>query len=667
MCCSMCRSGCGYSALPFTRIIHYFWLVKKKHYASLFLTPLLLLAGQAAYAQIIDDSTQVLYSPKTVLQLYEQDVLRGRYTESMIDTSLTNMQNERYWYNDTTFYQHLGNVGTAAHPTLFQMPDKIGVRLGKNIFDRYAYDPGKINYFNTLSPYTHLYYVQGGRGEQVFEALHTRNITPRWNFGVAYQILSAEHQIGPGAQGRDNGMLDNQAVKAFTHYRSENEKYDLFFNYTFMKVEQVETGGIDPSPTDLTQDDLDGYEEEAVYLNQAQSEESRGNFHLLHIYRLAKENLKVYHNLDYLRQRNEYADDNIPTLLRSGGSYLYPLLLNSLGRAEEVTEYKELENKFGLTGNNKLSSYNAYVKLRNANMFYSTLDSIQGLPDSVLATGNVFRRRSVDQNFNQVFLGGDIRIFYKDLAELIGEAEYQLAGDYRLKATARLGGAYGMLQRTLYSASRVQEFMIGNSYNWDEDFANIVIDRVGAGLHQRIGRRQYVKLDGNYTNIKRWVYFNENAVPQQASGNQRFWGATLDHRIHFGPVHFENFVAYTNTDEANQIRVPEWLWETKVYVQGFLFKKALFSQLGVQSTMFSDYKAYMYMPVTHQFFVQNDFTVQAYPVVDVFLNADIKTVNLFLKMSHVNFDVTEPNYFLTPYYPGMRRSFVFGLKWRFFD
>ena len=207
----------------------------------------LLLLNQVAYAQIIDDSTKLFYSPKTTLQLYEQDVLRGRYIEQPIDTTLQNIQNERYWYNDTTFFQHLGNVGTAAQPLFYFPPQQIGVRLGKNTFDRYAYDPYKINYFNTRSPYTHLYYVQGSRGEQVFEGLHTRNISPRWNAGAAYQIITANQQIGPAAADRRaRSFLDNQAIKVFSHYRSENENYSLFFNYTFMGVEQVETGGIVP-------------------------------------------------------------------------------------------------------------------------------------------------------------------------------------------------------------------------------------------------------------------------------------------------------------------------------------------------------------------------------------------------------------------------------------
>ncbi|GHA58677.1 Putative porin [Pontibacter akesuensis] len=629
---------------------------------------LLLLAKEAAVAQIIDDSTRLLYSPKTTLELYERNVLEGDYTELPIDTSLNNMQNERYWFNDTTFYQHLGNVGTAATPMLFQMPDKIGVRLGKNIFDRYAYDPQRINYYNTRSPYTHLYYVQGGRGEQTFEALHTRNINPRWNFGLAYQILSADQQIGPASQDRRNkGFLDNQAVKLFTHYRSENEKYDLFFNYTFMKVEQIETGGIRPGEDDNVQADIAGYQQENVNLTQAANEESRNNLHLTHIYRVAKENLKAYHTLDYYRQRNEYSDNDIPSYLLDGKSYLYPNFYYSKERTEDATAYKELENTVGMTGNNRLSSYKAYMRVRNSSILYSVLDSIEGLPDTVRAKGNYFQTLTSESSYNQVFLGGSIRLFYKELAELTGNAEYQLAGDYKIKGMARLGGAYGSLERVLYTPSLVQRYMLSNHYKWDDDRSNMVIDRIEAGINQRIGKRQYFKFNANYTNIKRWVFFNERAQPERAGENQRFWGGLLSHNINFGPVHFENFVSYTNTDEADKVIIPEWLWDSKVYIEGPLFKGALYTQLGLHGTINSDYYAYGYMPVTQQFFVQNDFQVQAYPVVDVFVNADIKTINVFLKMSHINYGLTEPVNFITPYYPGMRRSFVFGVQWRFFD
>ena len=73
------------------------------------------------------------------------------------------------------------------------------------------------------------------------------------------------------------------------------------------------------------------------------------------------------------------------------------------------------------------------------------------------------------------------------------------------------------------------------------------------------------------------------------------------------------------------------------------------------------------MPVTQQFHLQNSFTTKTYPVFDLFVNADIKTMNVFVKMAHANYDLWEPGYYETPGYPGLRRSFTFGLKWMFFD
>ena len=617
-----------------------------------------LLAGRVATAQIIDDTTKVIFSPKTTLQLYERDVLEGRLQRSRIDTAITNMHNERFWYNDTAYFQHLGNVGTAAKPLFFRMPRKIGVRLGKNVFDRYAYDPETINYFDTRSPYSHLYYVQGQRGEQVFEGIYARNITPRWNAGVAYRILSANKQLG--AQRRE-GLIDNQAVKAFSHYTSENKKYDLFFNYTFMKVEQIETGGIQPAPSDSFEDLFD-YEREQINLQQAATEESRNGLHLTNIYKLAGENLKLYNTTNWYRQADEYSDNSFTFNGEPSRLVFYPDTLYTNVRTADRTIYSELQNQFGFTGNSNISFYKAYLKYRYASVEYSVLDFVRR------NAARTELRRSEDAAFNQLFVGGELRLFYENKVELQVDGEFQISNDYRVKAQGKLAGFYASQERVLRSPSLVEEFMISNHFRWDNDnFNSSVIDRSEVGFTGKIGDRQYVKLGANYTNIKRYIFFNEQAAPEQLSGNQRFWGANIQHHINFGPVHFENFAAYTNTDEASRIRIPEWVIDSKLYYQGFIFKKALYGQFGVQAYMPTGYFADAYMPVTQQFYLQNNFELRTYPVIDVFINADIKTLNVFLKMSHVNDGLWEPGYFVTPYYPGMRRSFIFGIKWMFFD
>ncbi|MER2998350.1 putative porin [Pontibacter populi] len=609
---------------------------------------------------ILDDTTRALYGPKTTLRLYEIDVLEGRYREQRIDTTIQNIHNQRYWFQDTAYYQHLGNIGTASQPLLYKLPTRIGARFGKNAFDRYAYNPDNINYYDTRSPYSHLYYVQGQRGEQVFEVTYARNITERFNFGVAYQIIAANKQIGP-TNLRDDGLVDNQAVKAFTHYRSKSEKYELFSNYTHLNHEHIETGGLKPSDTDDTPDSLFTYENELVFLNEAVTDEVRHNYHLLHMLKIVGENLKAYHRFDWRKQNTTYRDDRLP---EQGDSIrdFYSQEIYSSARTLDKTNYREFENEFGFAGNTSISYYKAYIKQRNSKVDYSAIQTIT--PDTTVV-GDII---SDDLTQNQVFVGGKLQFNYQDKYLLFGEGEYQLVDNYRLQAGARFKGLELLQTRVRQSPSLLEQYHISNHSIWDNrDFKTTITDQSKASLRHQFGTRLFVKLSGAYTNISRLVVYNTDAEPMQISESQQLLEAQFVNHLRLGSIHFENFINYTNTDNATAIRIPEWLVNSKLYFQGHIFKNALFTQIGVEMYLPTGYRADAYMPVTQQFYLQNDFTTKTYPVFDVFLTADIKTVNVFVKLAHANYNLWEPGYYETPGYPGLRRSFTFGLKWMFFD
>jgi hypothetical protein len=306
-------------------------------------------------------------------------------------------------------------------------------------------------------------------------------------------------------------------------------------------------------------------------------------------------------------------------------------------------------------------------------MLFSTVatynDSVTTTVNDSTITKAILVNRDLRQrnSYNQLFVGGEFRLQYENKAVLKIAGEFQMTKDYHVLAALRYDGLQVSQERVLRSPSLIEQFVLSNHFNWENDFNNSVTDRSAFQYAGKIGERQYLKLGASYTNIKRYIYFNTLAQPLQETGNQRFLEARLSHNIHFGPLHFDNFVAYTNTDKADKIRIPEWVVDSKVYFQGSLFKKALYGQFGVEMYLPKGYYADAYMPVTQQFYLQNDVFVKTYPVFDVFLTADIKTLNVFLKMSHVNYDIWAPGYFATPYYPGLRRSFVFGLKWMFFD
>jgi hypothetical protein len=92
-------------------------------------------------------------------------------------------------------------------------------------------------------------------------------------------------------------------------------------------------------------------------------------------------------------------------------------------------------------------------------------------------------------------------------------------------------------------------------------------------------------------------------------------------------------------------------------------------QTGLEMSWHSAYFADGYMPVTQQFHLQNAFEVDRYPTLDLFLSTDIKTLNFFLKLRHLNTVIPgwEQGYFTTPLYVANPFSFIFGLEWNFYD
>jgi hypothetical protein len=217
-----------------------------------------------------------------------------------------------------------------------------------------------------------------------------------------------------------------------------------------------------------------------------------------------------------------------------------------------------------------------------------------------------------------------------------------------------------------YEPALTEQVYVSNHFRWRNNFNNTFAEQTALHLKGRLGR-QFLKLEVAYNRIANYVFFNELAQPEQYRPSLHLYTATLHHQLQAGHIHLDNIIAWSNNDKAPVIPVPALLLNSKVYYEGSLFKNALFGQLGLDTYFTTAYHAYGYMPVTQQFHFQKAYQASAYPVVDVFLAADIKAVNLFVKVHHLNQGLGGPGYFVTPIYPGMQRSIMVGLKWMFFD
>ena len=648
----------------------------------LLLTALLLPLGLRA--QIVDDSTKVLYGAKTTRVLYESDILREQYEGRIIDTTLTNIQQQRTWFHDSTYQQDLGNVGTASRRLLWQPNLQLGARLGRNVFDKYTRDATTIPFYDTKSPYTFFRYNQSGSGEQVFELSYSRSIGKQVNVGIAYERFASNKVLY--TNGRE-GLVEHNNVLLFTRLQTKDDRYHALVSFNISRHQAAEQGGIQPSAIDTTTDvanfpnNLFGYDREVVWLTQAINRDDRDRVRLLHTYRLLGRGLTVYHIFDWSRQLNKYTETFSQAQLtdRLKYHYYFQAPLQSNLATDDRAELRQTENTVGVLGRTEAVEYRLYARYRSSNLTTRLLTGGASRNE----TGRLVSAEPGNSGFEQFFMGGTAAFRYRDLVgiETAGEVkpiDVKSSGsnskvEYWLRGAARLGPLSGELLSAAYSPTLTQQQFNGNLYRWDhinEDstvFSNTTVNQLTARLDQKLGQQRF-ELSGSVVNIGKLVYYDQNGRPQQLGEAKRLLIGTLRHRWQFGHLFTDNQATYTYSADERGLRIPKLVTNSKVYYQSYIFKQALFSQVGVELYYQSAFKGYAYSPSTQQFHLQDNFSIPGYPLVDVYLNTDIKTVSLFLKMAYVNQYLSgRDGYFATPYYSGLPRRFQFGIRWQFFD
>jgi hypothetical protein len=647
---------------------------------------LALWGAPAAQAQVRDDSTKVLYGPKTTRIIYEAEVLRDSTSGTPLDTTLTRWPQARFWFHDTTFQQDLGAVGTASRPLLYQPNYQLGARFGRNVFDKYARDAATVPYYDSRSPYSFFRYIQSGAGEQVFEISYSRSLKKNFSIGVAYERIASNKVLDP-VRSRD-GLVEHSNILLFGRYQTDDERYHLLVNFTNVRHRAVEQGGIRPVTTTVTNTDgtftIEGenrpqelfkYAQQKVNLSQAVNTEDRDELYFTQTYRLLGRGFTAYHTFDAKRQYNSYYDAAL-TLLNNfyqPDVFYYPRALRNTAAILDRAEYRQVENTVGLLGRTDAVEYRVYSRFRNANLIEQSLKVNQLLYQAPTATGLALEQVS-DKNYFNTFVGGTAAFNYRKIYAIEAAGEYKVGNEYWLQGSIRTGPLSAEALVNSYSPTLMQQKHIGNNYQWDNDFKNTSTQQLTGRLRLKLPdigilNSQRFEASASVANIVNLVYYGTDGRPTQLSDTRNLLIIYARHIARLGRVGIDNQATYTRGGESNKdgIRIPGLVSNSRVYYESYVFRKALFTQVGAEMYFQSRFQAYNYSPSTQQFYQQDHFSIRPYPIVDVFLSADIKTVSVFLKMAYLNQGVFDNGYFTTPYYTGYPRRFQFGVKWNFFN
>lgn len=608
---------------------------------------MLVLLSRVSFAQILDDSTKLVYGPTSTQYLYEDNIKFNDVYFSIIDTSVFDIH--RFSTTEASLYkmQDLGVMGTASRNLFFSPPQIIGARSGFDVYETFFYAPDDFKYYDTKSPYSRIGAAIGGNGRSRVDVGFNRSDSSNFNIGIDYNRITADKQFN--STGKHDRLSDSEGYDVYMLYHTPNNKYLFLTNYSRNRTTVIDQGGVDTTEVG------DYFDENAKsFLQEAKSEYMRKNLHIYHQYN-PDTAFQLYQNYDWSFASSKFRDED----LGSEGDY-FDKFYFSEDTTSEQNDFVTHTLESGVKGSLGKLFYLGYYKIRAYEFIYGKADA-----DTLNFKFNLPDAKGIEH-----YLGGMVRIQLNRNYKLSGNLDFNLNGNQRLSGylLAKNFDVKFLLQQ--YSPSYMERAYLGNHDYWLNDFKSIKTMDIQGGYLQKFGR-SFVRARGNFTTVTDFVFYNKQAEPEQINGTTTLIRPGLDFSIsfskHFNIVGSADYsIVAGNTTEA--FPVPDLVVNANIYYHNIFFNGNLEMQAGLDNHWKSSYYAPDYRVSTHQYFIQDRFLVPNYLISDAYLNIKLSHAYVFAKFNNwLQLVRGGEGYFAAPDYIGKRTLFDFGFYWMFFD
>lgn len=613
-----------------------------------------------------------------------------------IDTVLLDVDIVDQGLNNGRYLKKINNYGSAAYDLEFNPSRSAGYNLGLQHHAAHHIKAEDLKYYTSYTPYTQFKYVQGDGELQALSAYHSQSFGERTNLGITYSSLKSS-----GFYLREANRLTNVALQ-FGH-ASAGGKYQALAYAIWNTNDLNENGGI----SDLSQFATDPlYQQQRFRITQPTLIPNRAGNNSLGagaVYWLRnmeagirqfryigaidslpgpkKKSPKrpytvprayVTHKLKVTQNTSKYKSDTLPSF--------YPINHGHVDRIFEVLRHQEISNQLGLG----IFFNKKEILLRDSSViktpypeqvFFAGLDlkmgrtgfwgldrlSLKG-PDDL----------TVWWNYANVHIFGNLSKQLTKVTHLKASVDYVAVGnqfsdyDADVKLVQKLWkglNLYPFLRTQAVSPVGISQTYSSALAQWTNGFRKQFNNEIGASLKYKENNSLtlVVKRSDNF------VYFDESALPQQASEGLNYLQLKLRKDLHLRKFHFLHEIAWQQINESSPYTVPTWLANLHYYFETPLFKEATTVRMGARLFYYSAFASQAYMPGLAMFHVGDGRQVGAYPQLDVYIEASLKRWNGFAKYQHVNEGLMGYDYEMLPNYPMAPRAVRLGVAWRFFD
>ncbi len=580
-----------------------------------------------------------------------------------------------------TFY-NLGNTGTATNAYLFSPLWKAGFDAGFHQYEIYNYTLASTAFYQTTRPYTELVYLLGGKAEQLVELKHTQNKKKQLNFSFDYRFSNS-----PGNLKNQQANFSNMRITA--HFQSKRKRYESFWVMLNNQTASSENGGL-VNAARLDSLALNNpYELEtrlgvssASFRNPFNTNISTGSIY--------KDNTLLWKQSYDLGQKDSLVKDTITTYL------FYPRL-----RFQNEIKYQQLEYLFQ-DGEPNAANYSAYFN------FPKTIESAIKFRDQWNILSNEFSLISYPQknNSNQfVQVGAGLS---NQAGSFLNRKEWSAQdsygfGAYKNKTKNQVWDIdlYGQLYLVGYHAGDyIAKASLTSLLNKKGNYVQLAFNNVNRtpstnamgitdfpilGL-TGIKKENHIQFIASTGNVKKaW----KGSVTYQLINNYQYFSSGYQAAIYQGTIHYINAQLSNQfklskhwnwynemhvqlVDAESPIRVPSILTRQRIAFEG-VFYKNLNMSTGLEFVYHTAFKVGDYMPMTGQFYLQNDFMLKNRPMVNVFYHMMIKRLKAYIRVENLHTLLPTSNILGNHYnfsarnYPGTGIWVRVGIWWHFIN
>lgn len=557
-----------------------------------------------------------------------------------------------------------GNLGSPIQSKLyFDRPASTDF-IFSNAYFPYVMNIQNATFYNTKTPFSNLDYNTGGslhRDEDHIKFLFTANPKKILNFGTTLDYIYAP------------GEYTNQAVQRFSGSlfgSFQGKHYSATGLIATNNLSNYENGGITESsyitnpstaggalliPTNIT--GYSNYKLFQIFYNHQYSigierpiriNDDSVRMEYVPVTRFA-------HTLKYDDARKRYYENAVEDVFYKN-TYL------PFAQTNDTSALKTLTNTFSVSMEEEFNKWmnfglTAFIENEIQDYTFNKDTLVNKMFQSTTKVGGILSKHR-GQRFKYNVLGELSFMGYK-------------AGDFKLEGT--IGGFFKLWKDSISLVANgfvrsdkpsyfLQQYE-SNHFKWSNDFANIYRTHVGGTFS--IPTRSF-SLNVSVENITQYVYFNQDALPDQFHGNIQVLAANLKQDFHVGKFGLENNVVYQLSSQPGILPLPDFALYHNLYYNDLWFK-VLTVQLGVNVRYHTAYYAPTYMPATGQFYNQSTTKIGDYPVLTAYLNLHLKRTRFFVEYYHVNQMFKDGAYFSMPNYPINPANIKLGVSWNFYD